>query len=213
LESDLKAAGYEMLPYDQLATNDLYRDFAAKYETGIREGVRTDNNNQKGSTGETVIYVSPRGRPFAPDCGTISPASTGTFVRMSYPLDAEFLTISGVVDLGDSRATGGILRGASASVDPLQYIRAGDSQFQFIGKMGPGARLWLKQSIVPARDPFSLGAASSDNAGSYDAASKTTTLTTTTAQSVGFDEALYYDNALNYLVAMHRMFLQKMPAR
>jgi hypothetical protein len=213
MESDLKAAGYDILPYDQLATNDLFRDFAAKYESGIREGSRADNNNQKGSTGEAVVFVSPRGRPFAPDCGTISPASTGTFVRMSYPLDAEFLTISGVIDLGDAKATGGLLRGASASVEHVQYIRAGDSQFQFIGKMGPGARVWLKQSIVPARDPFSLGATSTENTGSYDAATKTTTMTTTTAQAVGFDETLYYDNALTYLVAMHRMFLQKMSAR
>lgn len=213
LEADLKVAGYELLPYEQLAANDLFKGFAAKYEQGVREGARGGSNNSKGDTGETVVYVSPKGRPFAPDCGTISPASTGTFVRMAYPLDAEFLTVSAVVDLGEAKASGGLLRGARADVDYVQHIRAGDSQFQFIGKMGPGARVWLKQSIVPQRDPFTQGAASTERSGSYDAASGATTTSTETVQQVGFDETLYYDNALEHLVAMHRMFIARMRAK
>jgi hypothetical protein len=213
MEADLKAAGYELLPYEQLTGNDLFKGFAAKYDQGIREGTREGNNNQKGVTGESIVYVSPKGRPFATDCGTISPASTGTFVRMSYPLDAEFLTVAGVVDLGEAKSSGGLLRGARAAVDYAQHIRAGDSQFQFVGKMGPGARVWLKQSIVPQRDPFTLGASSTSHGGSYDIASQRTTLSTSTNQQVQFDEALYYDNALKHLVAMHRMFIQKMSAK
>jgi hypothetical protein len=213
LEADLKAAGYELVPYEQLAGNDLFQKFSAKYEQGVREGARSDTNNSKGGTGETVVYVSPKGRPFAPDCGTISPASTSTFVRMAYPLDAEFLTVSAVVDLGEARASGGLMHGAAADVDYVQHIRAGDSQFQFIGKTGPGARIWLKQSIVPQNDPFTLGATSTQRSGAYDAASEATTMTTSSAQQVGFDEALYYDNALKHLAAMDRMFIAKMQVK
>lgn len=213
MEADLKAAGYELLPYEQLAANDLFKNFASKYDIGIREGSREGNNNQKGVTGESIVYVSPKGRPFATDCGTISPASTGTFVRMSYPLDAEFLTVSGVVDMGEANASGGLLRGARASVDYAQHIRAGNSQFQFVGKMGPGARVWLKQSIVPQRDPFTLGAATTRHSGSANDLTGSITLTDATTRQVTFDEALYYDNALKHLVAMHRMFIQKMSAK
>lgn len=213
IETDFKAAGIDVLPYEQLAANDLFQKFAAKYDKGVREGARSETNNSKGDTGETVVYVSPKGRPFATDCGTISPASTSTFVRMSYPLDAEFLTISAVVDLGRARASGGLLRGARAEVEFLQHVRAGDTQFQFIGKTGPGARVWLKQSVVPQQDPFSSsGDKKVERSGSYDVPSGTTTMTTSTSQAVGFDETLYYDNAAKYLTAVHRMFLKKMQA-
>ena len=52
-----------------------------------------------------------------------------------------------------------VLRGARAEVDFLQHIRAGDTQFQFVGKTGPGARVWLKQSVIPQQDPFTVGGA------------------------------------------------------
>jgi hypothetical protein len=212
IEADLKAMGIELVPYDQLASNDLFKKFAAKYDTGIRVGARDLGNNKKGDAGEAAVYVSPKGRPFAPDCGQISPASTGTFVRMAYPLDAEFLTVSAVIDMGQAKSSGGLLRGASADIDYAQYLRAGDSQFQFVGKSGPGARLWLKQSIVPAINPFTLGEASTTRKTeantSYDG---TTTVerTATTSRAIGFDEDLYYRNAAQALTAMHRMFLEK----
>src|SRR5512137_829727 len=99
IEADLRAAGMEIVPYEELAANDLYKKFTAKYDTGIRVVSREVPAAGKGGTiSETVAFVSPRGRPFAPDCGTISPASTSTFVRMSYPLNAEFLTGSAVID-------------------------------------------------------------------------------------------------------------------
>ncbi len=211
IEADFKAAGIELVPYETLAANDLYKKFSAKYEEGVRIGESEDHNNSKGKTTETVIYVSPQLRPFAPDCGTISPASTSTFVRMAYPLDAEFLTISGVVDLGTAKASGGLLRGASADIDFLQHIRAGDTQFQFIGKSGPGARVWLKQSVIPQQDPFrSTGKTTTERSGSSNVLGTTTTQTTETSTEVSFDQKLYFDNALQYLTAVHRMFLQKM---
>lgn len=210
IEADFRAAGIELVPYETLAANDLFQKFSAKYEEGVRIGESKDTNNSKGQTSETVIYVSPELRPFATDCGTISPASTGTFVRMAYPLDAEFLTISGVVDLGISKASGGLLRGAKAEIDFLQHIRAGDTQFQFIGKSGPGARIWLKQSVIPQQDPFRpTGEVTTDHSGSGNLLGTSTTLTTTKSEKVEFDEALYFDNALKHLTAVHRMFLQK----
>ena len=212
IEADLAALGIEVVPYEQLAANDLFRKFAAKYDSGIRVGARSDTNNQKGDTGETVVYVSPRGRPFAPDCGQISPASTGTFVRMAYPLNAEFLTVSALIDLGEAKSSGGLLRGARADIDYVQYLRAGDSQFQFVGKTGPGARLWLKQSIVPQENPFTLGDKSTSRATESRMAldgTVSTERTATTAQEIGFNEDLYYRNATESLTAMHRMFLQK----
>ena len=213
IEADLKAAGYEVLPYEQLAGNDIFRKFAAKYDEGIRLGESTGLSNSKGETSEMVVYVSPKGRPFATDCGTISPASTGTFVRMAYPLEAEFLTISGVVDLGQAKAKGGLLRGAKAEVDFLQHIRAGDTQFQFVGKSGPGARVWLKQSIVPQEDPFkATGKVTTERSGSASITGATTS-TVSTSTEISFNEDLYFDNATKYLNAAHRMFLQKMQGK
>ncbi len=208
IEADFRAAGIEVVPYEEIAANALFQKFSAKYDQGIRVGTSTNRNNQKADTSETSVYVSPKGRPFAMDCGTISPASTGTFVRMAYPLNAEFLTISGVVDMGLAKSTGGLLRGARADIDYVQYLRAGDSQFQFIGKTGPGARVWLKQSIVPQQNPFTLGEVEKgDTEKTTDDLSGITTRTTATAQTISLDEDLYYRNAAEALRAMHQMFL------
>lgn len=213
IEKDLAAAGIEVLPYEQLAANDLFQKFAAKYETGIRAGERQIGTGKAGNADETVVYVSPKGRPFAPDCGTISPASTGTFVRMAYPLNAEFLTVSAVVDLGTARATGGLLRGARAEVDFAQHVRAGDTQYQFVGKTGPGARVWLKQSLVPQQDPFTLGEKGKTvRTGSAEISGATTTQEVT-SQQVALDEDLYYRNAAELLAAAHRMFMTRIAAR
>jgi hypothetical protein len=212
IEADFKAAGIEIVPYEELAANELYKKFTARYDTGIRVGSRQLEAGKGGSAGEVVVYVSPRGRPFAPDCGTISPASTSTFVRMSYPLDAEFLTGSAVIDLGQVTAGGKLFEQAKADVQLLEYLRAGESQYQFVGKTGPGARLWLKQSIVPAQNPFTVGEEQKGEATrttESTAASTTTTRSTETTHTVSFDEALYYDNATRMLEAMHRMFMLK----
>lgn len=211
IEADFKSAGLEIVPYEELGANPLFQKFAARYESGIREGERSEHNNSKGDTSETVVYVSPKGRPFAPDCGTVSPASTSTLVRMSYPLNAEILTISAVIDMGQAQASGGLLRGARADIRFSQFLREEDSQFQFVGKMGPGTRLWLKQPIVPASNPFAMGASTSTGLkGERDDLSGTTTLSTGSSTQVGFDADAYYRNAADSLQAMHRMFLARM---
>jgi hypothetical protein len=214
IEADLRAAGIEIVPHEELAANDLYRKFTAKYDTGIRTAVRETPAAKGGSVGEAVAYVSPRGRPFAPDCGTISPASTSTFVRMSYPLNAEFLTGSAVIDLGQASAGGKFFEQAKADMKLLEYLRAGESQYQFVGKMGPGARLWLKQSIVPQQTPFIVGEAQTGEMTKTTESSAagtevTTTRSTETTRTVQFDEALYYENAARMLEAMHRIFMTK----
>lgn len=217
IEADLKAAGIEIVPYEELAANDLYQKFTAKYDTGIRTAIRETPAAKGGSIGEAVAYVSPRGRPFAQDCGTISPASTSTFVRMSYPLNAEFLTGSAVIDLGQASAGGKFFEQAKADMQLVEYLRAGDSQYQFVGKMGPGARLWLKQSLVPQQNPFTVGAAQTGpttktTETSAGGTQVSTTRSTATTQSVGFNEALYYDNAAKLLESMHRIFMTKIRA-
>jgi hypothetical protein len=210
IEADLRAAGIEIVPYEELAANDLYKKFTAKYDTGIRVVSRETPAAKGGTVGEVVAYVSPRGRPFAPDCGTISPASTGTFVRMSYPLNAEFLTGSAVIDLGQASAGGKYFEQARADLQFVEYLRAGDSQYQFVGKTGPGARLWLKQSIVPRRNPFTVGAAQTgETTKTRDSIAEATTRSTETTRSVTFDESLYYDNATKMLEAMHGIFMTK----
>lgn len=214
IEADLRAAGIEIVPYEELAANDLYQKFTAKYDTGIRTAIRETPAAKGGVVGEAVVYVSPRGRPFAQDCGTISPASTGTFVRMSYPLNAEFLTGSAVIDLGQASAGGKLFEQAKADMQLVEYLRAGESQYQFVGKTGPGARLWLKQSIVPPQNPFIVGEAqqgettktTESNAGGTQVS---TTRSTETTRSVTFDADLYYDNATKMLAAMHGIFMTK----
>lgn len=218
IAADLRAAGIEIVPYEELAANELYRKFTAKYDTGIRTGIRETPAAKGGSVGEAVAYVSPRGRPFAPDCGTISPASTGTFVRMSYPLNAEFLTGSAVIDLGQASAGGKFFEQAKADMQLVEHLRAGDSQYQFVGKTGPGARLWLKQSIVPQQNPFTVGAAQKGETtktteSNVAGTEVTTTRSTETTRSVTFDESLYYDNAAKMLEAMHGIFMTKIAAQ
>lgn len=218
IEADLRAAGIEIVPYEELAANDLYQKFTAKYDTGIRTAVRETPAAKGGTIGEAVAYVSPRGRPFAPDCGTISPASTGTFVRMSYPLNAEFLTGSAVIDLGQASAGGKLFAQAKADMQLLEYLRAGESQYQFVGKMGPGARLWLKQSIVPPQNPFVVGEAKTGETTttteeSADGTEVTTTRSTETTRTVQFNEDLYYENAARMLEAMHRIFMTRIAAQ
>jgi hypothetical protein len=213
LEADLRAAGIEIVPHEELAANDLYQKFTAKYDTGIRVGSRKLDAGKGGSIWEEVVYVSPRDRPFAPDCGSISPSSTATFVRMSYPLNAEFLTGSAVIDLGQATAGGKIFEQAKANLDLLEYLRAGESQYQFVGKTGPGARLWLKQSIVPGQNPFTVGdpqTGATVKTTESGMTSSTTTRSTEATRTVSFDEALYYENATKMLEAMHRMFMLKL---
>jgi hypothetical protein len=218
IEADLRAAGIEIVPYEELAANDLYQKFTAKYDTGIRVDSRETPAAKGGAAGEVVVFVSPRGRPFAPDCGTISPASTGTFVRMSYPLNAEFLTGSAVIDLGQASAGGKFFEQAKADMQFVEYLRAGDSQYQFVGKTGPGARLWLKQSIVPQQNPFTVGAeqqgeTTKTTESSAAGTEVTTTRSTETTRSVEFNESLYYDNAVKMLEAMHGIFMTKIAPR
>lgn len=213
IEKDMRAAGIEIVPDEELAANELYRKFTAKYDTGIRVATRQLEAGKGGATTEVVVYVSPRGRPFASDCGTISPQSTGTFVRMSYPLNAEFLTGSAVIDLGKASAGGKLFAQAKADIQLAEFLRPGESQYQFVGKMGPGARLWLKQAIVPANNPFAMGevgeAVKTTTTEDVGIDRTVTTRSTSSSQSVAFDEALYYDNAARSLEAMHRMFMLK----
>lgn len=209
IETDLKAAGIEIVPYEELSANDLYRKFTEKYDTGIRVVSREAPSAKGGSVGEDVVFVSPRGRPFAPDCGTISPQSTGTFVRMSYPLNAEFLTGSAVIDLGQSSAGGRFFEQAKADVKFVQHLRAGQSQYQFVGKTGPGARLWLKQSIVPVQNPFAVEASTATTTHSTETNLDGTTRSTATTQAVAFDRNLYYENSVKLLETMHRIFMTK----
>lgn len=216
IESDLKAVGIDIVPYEELMANDLYKKFTAKYDTGIRAAWRPVAAGKGGSASEHVIFVSPRGRPFAPDCGTISPASTSTFVRASYPLNAEFLTGSAVIDFGTVKAGGKLWESAQASIDYVQHLRAGESQFQFVGKMGPGARIWLKQSIVPPQSPFVIGESTTGERTKTTESGMTSASTTysqSTSRSVEFNETLYFENASRSLEAMRKLFMQKIGAR
>lgn len=214
LESDLKAAGYEIVPYEELAANPQFQKLAARYQQGLMLEQRAVEGGRGGLASESFVSVSPKQRPFARECASINPATTGTFVGIAYKLDAEILTASAVIDLGQAKAGGGFLGRAKADIEFAQFVRAGESQYQFVGKTGPGARIWLKQSIVPAQNPFQPGEKSAtERSGSYDAASGRTTTSESSSQAIGFDEDLYYRNAQQHLGAMHRLFMTRMPAR
>ena len=93
-------------------------------------------------------------------------------------------------------------------------MRAGDSQYQFVGKTGPGARIWLKQSIVPQQNPFTRGATTQgERTGDYNAGSGTTQTEQGSSVSISFNEALYYDNAIQHIAAMHQLFMTKLSAK
>ncbi len=214
LEADLTAAGYEVVPYEELATNAMFQKLSAKYLRGITMRTRKLDLG-KGTAGqENVVTVSPKDRPYAADCASISPSDTGSFVRLAYPLNAEMLTVSAVIDMGVPKASGGFLGRAAADVDYAQFVRGGDSQYQFVGKTGPGARIWLKQSIVPQQNPFTRGATTQgERTGDYNAGSGTTRTEQGSSVSISFNEALYYDNASQYIGAMHQLFMTKLAAK
>jgi hypothetical protein len=210
-EADLKAAGYEVVLYDELAAIAMFQKLSARYLRGITMRTR-DLSLGKGTAGnKSVVTVNPKGRPYAADCASISPSDTIGFLRLSYPLHAELLTVAAVIDMGIPKASGGFLGRASADRQCAQFVRASDSQYQFIGKSGPGARIWLKQSIVPPQDPFTTGEkVAGDRSGQYNTGSGTTLSQRGSGTTIAFDERLYFDKAAGYLAAMHRLSMTRL---
>ena len=65
--------------------------------------------------------------------------SVGRFTLTEVGVQSGSCQEQAVVDMGSALAKGGLLTGARAKVDFAQHLRAGDSQYQFVGKTGPFA--------------------------------------------------------------------------
>lgn len=209
VESGLRAAGLEVVPYETLAADPAFQKFSRGYVTEPQEmdvGGKTDSNSVV--EGRAVV-ISAKGRPFSTDCRMQVPSTTGARVQLSYQLkDIYLLSVNTLVDFAVAR-TNGKWSGAKADLDYAQFVVPGATQYHFTGIMQPlYLNLWLKQAIVATGNPFAVGAAEKTGSSrdtSLDGSQSTTT--TTSAADVGYDANLYYANAASHLAALNEMFL------
>lgn len=215
VESGLRAAGLEVVPYEALAADPAFQRFAKSYVTGPQDldvGGKSDANS---AVEGRAVVISAKGRPFSTDCRMQNPSTTGARVQLSYQLkDVYLLAVNTLVDFARAR-TNGRWSGAKADLDYAQFIVPGATQYHFTGIMQPlYLNLWLKQAIVPSQNPFAAGAerqTGTSTTASVDGSQATRTATSAT--DVGYDADLYYGNAASHLAAMNEMFLAVLKAQ
>ena len=160
-EADLRAAGIEVVPYEQLAAMPAFQKLAAKMATAPID-VEEDVDLGKGKAGTNLMVVfSPKQRPFLKDCRQEAPSTMTSKVKLGYEKDMEGITLATVkvtLDFAKPLAGGGFFQGAKADLQYGEYIVPGanDTGVQFMNKGGFGS-YWLKQAIVPAQNPFKVG--------------------------------------------------------
>jgi hypothetical protein len=216
LESSLRAAGLEVVPYETLAAAPGFQKYSRNFVTEPQEmdvGGKEDRNSLV--TGRAVV-ISAKGRPFSTDCRVQSPSQTGDRIQLSYQLkDVYLLSVNALVDFANAKAKGGVWSGARADLDYGEFIVPGATQYHFTGIMQPlYLNVWLKQAVVAAQSPFAVGAMK--RAGMEGSASPDGTRTEVTVASeadVGFDDDLYYSNASSHLKAVNDMFIGVLKAQ
>lgn len=215
VESDLKAAGFDVVPYDELAAKPAFQKWVKEFVTGplpLEEDI--DLGNQKGGEAQNALIVlSGELRPFPKDARFPKPSSTTARVKLGYEKDLEGITLVSVnttLDFAKATAKGGFWHGAKADIEYGQFIPPGEylSNFQVFGRDG-FRTYWQKQAIVAAKNPFKKeGTGKVTRDGDYEWGSGTTTLTTTTETKVDADHALWAENAEAQLKALSAMFVQ-----
>jgi hypothetical protein len=95
-EADLKAAGIEVVPYEQLAAIPSFQKFASKLATApVEEEQELDLG--KGKSGANLLLVfSPKGRPFLKDCRQEAPGTMTSKVKLAYDKDMAGITLATV---------------------------------------------------------------------------------------------------------------------
>jgi hypothetical protein len=211
-EADLRAAGYEVVPYEQLAAAPSFQKFASKFATAPIE-VEEEVDLGKGKSGGNLLVVfSPKNHPFQKDCRLESPSTMSSKVRLSYEKDIAGITLASVkvtMDFAQAIAGGGFLQGAKADMKYGEYFPPGasDNSVQFMNNSGFGT-YWLKQAIVAAQNPFKEGGTGAvKRSGDYDAASGRTTTTTEQSTTIDADHELYGANAESHMKALSAMYV------
>jgi len=216
LESSLKAAGLEVVPYETLAAAPAFQKYARNFVTGPHEvevGGKEDRNT---STSGSAVVISAKGRPFSLDCRVQSPSQTGDRIQMSYQLkDVDLLSVNTLVDFANAKAKGGFWSGAKADLQYGEFIVPGATQYHFTGIMQPlYVNVWLKQAVVSAKSPFAVGEmerSGVEREASPDGSSGS--MTVKSAADVAFNQDLYYANAADYLKAVNDMFIAVLKAQ
>jgi len=216
-EADLKAAGIEVVPYEQLAAIPSFQKFASRLVTTPLE-IEEELDLGKGKSGANLLVVfSPKGRPFLKDCRQEAPGTMTSKVKLGYEKDMEGITLASVkvtLDFAKPIAGGGFLQGAKANLQYGEYFPPGgnDNGVQFMNKGGFG-NYWLKQAIVPAQNPFKEGGTGAvKRTGDYDVASGRTTTETTQSTTIDADHELWGTNAESHMKALGAMYVQALRA-
>lgn len=215
LEAGLRAAGLEVVPYETLSADPAFQKFAKAYVTGPYEMDVGGKSDASSSVEGRAVVISARGRPFSTDCRMQNPSTTGARVQLSYQLkDVYLLSVNTLVDFARAK-TNGRWSGAKADLDFAQFVVPGSTQYHFTGIMQPlYLNLWLKQAIVPARNPFATGAdRQTGETSTTSIDGRQTTRTESSTTEMGYDANLYYENAASHLSALNDMFLAVLKAQ
>jgi hypothetical protein len=216
IESDLKAAGYEVVPYDEIAAKPAYQKYAQKF-SGDPELLKEDIDlgNQKGAKAKNlVLVVSGKNRPYPKDVRFPNPSTTMARVKLVYDKDMEGITLLSVnttLDFAKVDAKGGFWHGAKADMEYGEFIPPGEplSAAYFFSKDG-SINFWQKQAMVAAKNPFVEGDGKVTRDGSYDDLSGVSTMTTSKETTINADHALWSENANSLLKALSAMFVQSL---
>lgn len=211
-EADLKAAGIEVVPYEELAAIPSFQKFASKMVTGAQD-VKEDIDMGKGkSAANLVLVVAPHERPMLKDCRAESPGTQMSKVKLAYEKDMAGITLATVnvtLDFAKPIAGGGFWQGAKAELQYGEYLPSSRTAntASFVNN-GGGVTYWLKQSIVPAQNPFTEGGTGAvKRSGEYNELSGETTTKTETEIKVDADHGLWGSNAESHMKALASMYV------
>jgi len=211
LETRLKAAGIEVVPQERLAEIPAYQKFAESLVTEPQDDGE-DLKMGKGSSARQLTWVfSPGKRPFIKDCRRGSYASTMAMVRLITDKDMAGINVMSVavtMDFALAQAAGGFFSGAKADLKYGQHLSPGvtNNTMTLFGE--GGGTLWLKQAIVPAKNPFTEGGKGEiKRKGEYDYLKGTSTTTTTQNSTIDADHELWISNANAHMKALVDMYV------
>jgi hypothetical protein len=219
-EADLKAAGIEVVPYEELAAKPSFQKFASKLATEPVQ-VQEDEEYAKNKSGmKQVVVFSPKKRPFLKDCRNLAPGTIGTMVRLGFEQDLRGTALASVnltIDFATAVAPGGLFGGSKVDLQYGQYLSPGISNASLaVWNGGAPGTLWLKQAIVPAQNPFKEGGKGEvkretkiDN--EYDPFSSYTR-STTQSTTVDADQELWSRNVDAHAKALMAMFAAALQA-
>lgn len=216
LEERLKAAGIEVVSQEQLAAMPAYQRFK---ESLVSEplDVGEDLNLGKGTSGkQATIVFSPGKRAFLKDCRNPGYASGMALARLVGDKDMAGINVVSMgvtMDFAKAQAAGGFFSGAKADLKYGQHLSPGvNNNYMTLAGDG-GGTLWLKQAIVPAKNPFTEGGKGEvKRTGEYDDLRGSTTTTTTQSTTVDADHELWVRNANAHMKALVDMYVAALAA-